>query len=125
MTMTKTLLILVAAGALISLACFSLLGVMDGMDHVWPWHSAMESGPRASRDLPFVGSERLDIGYPAEITVTQGAQPRFTVAGPKDLIDRLSLDGGALKAPDDRGFWFGQRPGKLKIDIVSPNTHEF
>jgi hypothetical protein len=129
--MTKTLLILVAAGALISIACFSLLGAMGGFHHFRgpaPWRSvASLDGPTTSRNLPFAGGERLDMSYPAEITMTQGPQPRFTVTGPKGLVDQLSLDGAHLKTPDEGGFPFAfNRPhGKLSIDIVSPNTHEF
>jgi hypothetical protein len=123
-----------AAGALVCVACFTLLGLMGGLDRAvrgMPWHGAWrgdwrDAGPQTSRDLPFAGGQRLDIAYPAEITVTQGPQPRFTVTGPKGLIDRLRLEDGVLKSDDEPGFLFGRhRHGRLRIDIVTPDTREF
>ncbi len=125
--MVKKLLILVAAGAVVSFACFFVVNLTGGLRPPWSHHGSWKDydGPETSRTLPFAGAERLDISYPAEITVTQGPQARFTVTGPKDLLDDLSLTDGRLTGPDD-GFHFGHHHhGRLRIDIVSPNTHEF
>ena len=129
--MSKKLLIVAAVCALISMACFSALNLLGGFHrglfgHGMPWRQDWtEEGPDMSRDLPFAGAERLDISYPAEIVYTQGAQPRFTVTGPKRLIDNLKLDGGSLYGPD-HGFHFGRHHHRdLHITIVSPNTREF
>lgn len=135
--MTKKLLVVVAVGALISMACFTFLSILgfpskfDGPPWAGGWRGnwrddARDPGPDVSRNLPFTGSERLDIAYPAEITVTQGPQARFTVTGPKDILDELRLDGGDLEGPDGPHFRWGRHyRGRLRIDIVSPNTHEF
>jgi hypothetical protein len=127
--MYKNLLIVAGAAALISILCFSILAALGGLGSLWrpgPWDRWTDTGPVVTRDLPFSGAERLDIADPAEITFTQGAQPRFTVTGPKALVDALRLDGGTLEGPDGPSFVFQRhRHGRLRIDIVSPNTREF
>src|SRR4051794_13502087 len=98
--MVKKLLVLMAAGAIVSLVCFSLLGMIGGRRALsgggpwrfgpWgDWREGRDPGPEASRDLAYAGSPRLDVYYPAEITYTQGDQPRFTVTGPQRLLDQL------------------------------------
>jgi len=138
--MIKKLLVVFAAAGLISMVCFSLLGILGGFPHSWggppPWATGdwdgdwrdhgRDQGAEISRNLPFTGSDQLEISYPAEITVTQGPEARFTVTGPQRLVDQLKLDDGVLSLPYDRRFrWNRHNEGRLKIDIVSPNTHKF
>jgi hypothetical protein len=143
--MIKKLLVVFAAAALISMACFTVLGIM-GIPAAWGpqgfgangppwangnWGNGRNAGPEVTRNLPFTGSDRLDIYYPAEITVTQGPEARFTVTGPQYLLDQLRLEGGALTTDNYAGGWrpgrrWGPRyNGRLQIEIVSPNTYEF
>ncbi len=141
--MIKRLLVVFATAAVISLACFTLLGVMGGFppkfnDAPWgpgwrgPWggrHGDWDaSGPSTSRNLAYTGGYKLEIYYPAEITVTQGPQARFTVTGPQGLLDRLVLENGVLYGPRGPRWNWGPGPdgdGRLRIDIVTPDTHEF
>jgi len=135
--MVKKLLVVVAVGALVSMVCFTVLHILGVPSNFAgpPWaggwrgnwrDDARNDGPDISRNLPFTGSERLDIAYPAEITVTQGPQARFTVTGPRYILDELRLNGGELEGPDGPHFRWGRHyHGRLRIDIVSPNTHEF
>jgi hypothetical protein len=134
--MVKKLLVLMAAGAIVSIVCFSVLGMMGGFAAMrngpwnWgDWGDRRDPGPETTRDLPFSGSPRIDIGYPAEITYIQGDQPRFTVTGPQRVLDELRLDDGDLTGPDGRdGPRFRSRRGgggRLWITITGPNPHEF
>jgi hypothetical protein len=141
--MIKKLLVVFAAAALISMTCFTFLHILGGFPPGWrgppwgdgdwrgnwrgDWRGRRDLGPEVTRNLPFTGGDRLDIYYPAEITFTQGPQPRFTVTGPQGLLDQLTLGNGVLRGPDRHGFrWGGPGwDGRLRIDIVSPNTHEF
>lgn len=135
--MTKQLLILVAGGALVCFVSFSLLNIVGGF-HGPPWRHGMvwsgtwddrAVGPDVTRDLPWTGGDRLDIGYPAEITFTQGPQAKFTVTGPKGLVDVLRMDGDALDTPDDTDdfpfFMHHHSHRRLKITITGPSLHEF
>lgn len=128
--MIRKLLILVAAGALLSFVCFTVLGMMGGFDSAFMWrdHGSMftgdDEGPVATRDLPWAGSETLHIAHSAVVTYTQGPTPKFTVSGPKKRIDRITLDGDTLSEPYvHHNFWDDDDP--VRVTITSPNTHVF
>jgi len=142
--MIKRLLVVFAAAAVISMACFAILGVMGGFpqnfEGPWgpgpgwrgPWggrgRAWNDDGPVTTRNLAYTGGYKLVVSYPAEITVTQGPQARFTVTGPQGLLDRLSLQDGVLWAPNGPRWRWGRGPGddgRLRIDIVTPDTREF
>jgi len=141
--MIKKLLVVMAASAIVCLVCVSVLGMMGGFQALnngpwnWgPWNDGRDdrdSGPEATRDLAYSGSTRLDIYYPAEITYTQGDQPKFTVTGPQYLLDQLRLEDGDVRLDGDRNFrgrprfrWNGRHNGgRLRIEITAPNLHEF
>lgn len=139
--MIKKLLVVMAASAIVSFACIALLGMMGGLaawSNAGPWNWGPwgeggngnyrgDAGPEITRDLAFTGSDRLDIGYPAEITYTQGPQTRFTVTGPQYILDQLRLEDGGRVIWDGWGQrgWGRRFRGRLHIDITSPNLHEF
>jgi hypothetical protein len=84
-----------------------------------------DPGPQVTRTLSYSGSDRLEIAYPAEITVTQGPTPSFTVTGPQHIVDDLQLNDGVLEGQygryrNGRGY-----SGRLTITVVTPNTREF
>ena len=140
--MIKKLLVVFISAALISMVCFTLLSVMGGFPSTlngppwgngdWGWRNGRHgrwdmTGPETSRNLTYAGGYKLEFDYPAEITVTQGPQARFTVTGPQGLLDRLTLENGTLYGPrHPRWNWgSGDHGGRLKVDIVTPDTHEF
>ncbi|MGZ3276279.1 MAG: GIN domain-containing protein [Caulobacteraceae bacterium] len=138
--MIKKLLVLMAASAIVAFASISVLGMIGGFEAMnrgpmgnWgPWADwgnnryGRDPGPETTRDLAYAGSDQLNIGYPAEITVTQGPQTRFTVTGPQYILDQLRLENGTVlwDGWGQRG-WGRRFRGRLRIDIVSPNLHEF
>lgn len=138
--MIKKLLVVMAASAIVCLVCVTVLGMVGGFQALnngpwnWgPWNDGnggrygRDAGPETTRDLTFAGSDRLDIGYPAEITYTQGPQTRFTVTGPQYVLDQLRLEDGGRVIWDGWGQrgWGRRFRGRLHIDITSPNLHEF
>jgi hypothetical protein len=142
--MIKKLLVVMAASAIVAFVCITVLCMIGGFQALnngpWnfgPWGDwrdgrGPDSGPETTRDLAYSGSSRLDIYYPAEITYTQGDQPKFTVSGPQYLLDQLRLDDGQLTVdgPRFRGRprfrWNGRNGnGRLRIEITAPNLHEF
>jgi hypothetical protein len=142
--MIKKLLVVMAASAIVCIVCVSVLGMMGGFQALnngpwnfgpWnDWRDGRDPGPETTRDLAYNGSTQLDIYYPAEITYTQGDQPKFTVTGPQYLLDDLRLDDGELTVGNGPGYR-GRRPrfrwngryngGRLRIEITAPNLHEF
>ena len=129
--MIKKLLVLMAAAGLVSFACFTVLAMMGGfqaINNFGPWgdwrDGGRDPGPETTRNLAYTGGPRLDIYYPAEITYTQGDQPRFTVTGPQYLLDQLRLDNDQLMMSDGprnrpRFRWNRRYNGRLRIDMVS------
>ncbi|HEY4030753.1 MAG TPA: DUF2807 domain-containing protein [Caulobacteraceae bacterium] len=133
--MVKKLLVLLAASALVSLVSFTVLNMMGGFKSLgdggpwnlgsWgEWHDNRDAGPETTRDLAYAGSPRLDIYYPSEITYTQGDQPRFTVTGPKALLDQLRLENDQLTIGDHH-FRGSRSDDRLRIEVVAPSLHEF
>lgn len=135
--MVKKLLVLMAASAIVSVVCFTVLGMMGGFEAVnrgpwgnwgpWAdWRGDGNPGPQSTRDLAYSGGPRLNIYYPAEITYTQGPTAKFTVTGPQRLLDQLRLEDGELTLDGGPRYrWNRRGGGRLRIDIVSPDTHEF
>src|SRR6185312_3440231 len=139
--MIKNLLVLLAASAIISFACITVLGMIGGFaafSQAGPWNwgpwgdvsDGRDAGPDITRDLAYSGSTRLNIYYPAEITYTQGDQTKFTVTGPQYLLDQLRLDDGELTVDGPRfgrrqHFRWGRNNGRLRIEITGPNLHDF
>ncbi len=126
--MTRTLLIIVAVGALVSLVCLGMVHALGGFkinisddDH----GSVTAQGPAVSRDLPWKGGGSLRIAVPSTITYTQGPVTRFTVTGPKSVVDALTLDDdGELSSPDNH-HWRFDHDRRLTVVVTSPNTHDF
>src|SRR5215469_10992075 len=128
--MIKKLFVVMAASVVVAFACMMVLGMIGGFAALnngpwnWgPWNDGRgrDPGPETTRDLAYSGSDRLDIYYPAEITYTQGDQPKFTVTGPQFLLDELRLDDGELRV-DGSGFrgrprfrWNGRNSGRLRV----------
>ena len=142
--MIKRLLIVCASAAVISMVCFTFLGVMGGFpdgfnngpwgNGNWNWgRGPRDTGPTVTRSLPYSGSSRLEVAYPADITYTQGDQPSFSITGPQNVIDDLQLNDGVLESSHGPGRHYrwggpwGRRDngGRLTITVVGPSTHEF
>jgi hypothetical protein len=130
--MIRRLLILVAVGALVSIACFSALSVTGGLRTMFARHDhgkiviGDEDGPIETRDMPWAGSETLHIDNSAAVvTYIQGPTPKFTVTGPKSRVDQLGLNGDTLTGSDIRFRFSDNDDGLIHITITSPNTHIF
>lgn len=110
--MVRILLVTFAVGFLIAIGCLAgavSLGVYDQPIRMGPWRAAQVSdeleamdrvdwtGPDAVREIVWSGADGLDVNVPAEVTFTQGPQPKVTVIGPAGAIDRVELDGGRLR----------------------------
>lgn len=72
------------------------------------------------RDLDWRGDE-LHVILPARATVTQGPTQRLTVSGPRDLVDRVYLDGDSVRLrPNGLWFWNDDARG-LVIQASAPS----
>jgi hypothetical protein len=125
--MTRTLLVIAALGAIISILCFGALHALGGLDRLFHRHHGDDRGiPQATRDLPWAGSETLHIDNSAAIvTYIQGPTPKFTVTGPRARIDGLTLDGDTLSGSNIHWSLSDNPSDEIHITVVSPNTHTF
>lgn len=146
--MVRKLLLVFAVAIVTSMVCFTILGVI-GFSANGPWgngpwgngpwgdwkggwrgwrDAGRDPGPEVTRNLPYSGGDRLEVAFPADITVTQGDPARFTITGPQVLLDELELNDGVLQSRYGPGHGYGwprRYHGRLTIDVVTPNTHEF
>jgi hypothetical protein len=132
--MIRRLLILVAVGAIVSIACFTAVGLMGGLGAMFGHHRHGkisigvddDAHPQTTRDLPWAGSETLHIdNSAAKITYIQGPTPKFTVAGPKYRVDAMKLADDTLTGSDIHWSLSDNHTDEIHITITSPNTHRF
>lgn len=125
--MIRKLLIVFVGGGVIAIAAFALLDRTGGFN----WHSAHDkaSGPQATRDLPWTGTEALHLDNSAAIvTYIQGPTPKFTVTGPANRISALAINGDTVTGSDIHwtlGFDDDDDMGKIHMTVTGPNTHAF
>ncbi len=91
------------------------------------WHTrhgsdarSPDGGGASQRELTWPGGHRLYVDVPADVTYTQGAQPKLTISGPKDLVDRISVQDGVIEAHD-----FDDDDARLKITLTAPDVQSF
>ncbi len=79
-----------------------------------------DDGPRATRDLPWEGSDTLKIDAFAQVSYVQGPARTVRLEGPAALVDRVTVKDGRIDFEGRR--WKG---GALKIVIEAPDVKSF
>jgi hypothetical protein len=151
--MIKTLFIIAGAGIVLataSLAGAAALGGADLRKNDWTWSVVENDGggdnfrmqrgggqPDVTRTLSWTGADRLQIEVPGKVVYIQGATAGVTVTGPKDLADRIRIDGDRLTLDEDghteRGYirWSGDgihvwsAEDRLQITVTAPAVTSF
>jgi hypothetical protein len=142
--MIRILALIAGIGFILSVACLAGAAALGGNDirHGWrmpeSWRvhirdddgSEVTFGPdgveereanRTTRTLTWVGGQRLEVSLPASIHYTQAAGPvRLTVSGPRELVDRVRLDGPRLHADGPMGF-----RRRLRVEMTAPDVSTF
>ncbi|HVN01126.1 MAG TPA: DUF2807 domain-containing protein [Caulobacteraceae bacterium] len=141
--MIRPLLLITGASFVLALACFAGAAALGGHDvfHRWgAWRHtawtfdgdhgrwrryddgrATDATP-ATREIAWTGGDRLELDAPADVQYTQAAGPaKLVVTGPKDLVDRLALDGSELTLRDG----YGWDAGRLSIVMTAPAVSRF
>ena len=110
------------------------IDISDDHDHVSVGRGSDngdEGGDATSRDLVWSGGDALQIDVPAEVTFTQaaaGAGGSVKVIGPKDLVDRVTLENGRLGLRDGDGdivFHARRDSDQLSIEVIAPGVRSF
>lgn len=121
--MIRGLILVAVGGAALSMACFATAAVRGPTT----WHvSAFDllddddgpTAPEASHQLDWKGGEALAFEVPASIVYTQGPVPGITVSGPRDIVDRVTLNGDVLGM--DHIHHHHWHNGHLRIVVTAP-----
>ncbi|MFS3134414.1 GIN domain-containing protein [Gluconacetobacter sacchari] len=122
--MIRGLILVAVGGAFLSMACFAVAAVRGPIN----WHFAAldlldddDDGPAASaasHRIDWKGGEALTFEVPASIVYTQGPAAGITVSGPRDIVDRVTLNGDVLGM--DHAVHHHWHNGHLRIVVTAP-----
>ena len=140
--MVRLLIIVSVASFVLCVACFAIVSALGGADlvrHNWRWdwsddnwdrdrdhrHYSRASwdGPTITRDVAFTGAREVKISVPADITYTQGPQGSLRITGPREIVDRIEVNGGEIGLPGYHGW--GRRGQRVRIVMTGPDTRAF
>ena len=79
-----------------------------------------EAGPVVTRDYVWSGGDRLEIDAPADVQYSQGPTSKITVTGPKDELDRLTIQHGKITYQG-----WAMDPRLIKIIMTAPDVTHF
>jgi hypothetical protein len=150
--MTRTLLIIAGAAFVLALATLSGAAAIGGRElanHGWAWtirdgddsvRFERENGarqPDVTKALAWTGGSSLILDLSADVTYVQGAQAGVVVTGPKDVVDRVRLEGSRLSMLnggrhervvfgwDDNGPTGVADSERLRIVVTAPSVTDF
>jgi hypothetical protein len=79
-----------------------------------------------TRDLGWRGGESFGVAMSARTTFTQGPVARIVVSGPREVVERIILDGDTVRVRNDRPWsWNVNRYGPVTITASGPNVRAF
>lgn len=153
--MIRTLITIAFASFILAVACLAgaaALGGRDIAENGWSVPSdwvfrvtddgdgqriqRVPAAERTSRDIPWSGGEALILDLPADVTYEQSDKPGVTVTGPRDIVDRVVVDGGRITftgdgaGPDDvtidlNGVRIVDAGDRLRITVRAPAVNNF
>lgn len=110
--MIRTLLIIAGAAFVLALATLGGAAAIGGRDlanHGWTWtlhdrdgdsvRFERENGarqPDVTKTLAWTGGKSLVLDLSADVTYVQGAEAGVVITGPKDLVDRVRVEGSRI-----------------------------
>lgn len=141
--MVRLLIIVSVASFVLCVACFAIVSALGGADlarHGWRWDwsddnwdrdhdhkrwsRAAWDGPSITRDVAFTGASEVEINVPADVTYTQAPQGSLRITGPREIVERIEVEGGEISLPGYHG-WGRHRGGRLQIVMTGPDTRSF
>lgn len=151
--MIRTLLIIAGAAFVLALATLGGAAAIGGRDlanHGWAWTLHDKDGdsvrferengarqPEVTKTLAWNGGTSLILDLSADVIYVQGAQAGVVITGPKDIVDRVRVEGSRIfMAEGDHGErvtfgWDSNGPtGRadselLRIVVTAPSVTDF
>ena len=134
--MIRALVIVAVGGLVMSVVLISAALAIGGPEVIsrgaWNWdmhwdghhhhfgHPVAPLKDEATRDVPWTGGEALEINAPADVAYVQAAGPaKLTISGPKDLLDRVQVEGGRVTL---EGMTLGRG---LHVALTAPGVKRF
>lgn len=118
--MIRTMITIAFASFILAVACLAgaaALGGKEIAENGWEvpskWHFRVHddngrqriervgASERVTRTLDWNGGETLVLDLPADITYVQGETAKVVIEGPKDYVDRITLEGGRFGLKGD------------------------
>jgi hypothetical protein len=137
--MIRALLMIAAAGFVVSLVTLSAAVGITGPDKVlhgaWTWgpdgwgdrgevrvdRENRDDGPHATRDVAWSAGDTLKVELPADVQYTQAPGPaKMTITGPRDAVDDVEFKDGEIRYRNDQ-----DDDADLKIVIQAPSVTHF
>ena len=155
--MIRTLITIAFASFILAVACLAgaaALGGRDIAENGWTvpsdWVFRIQDDPggeggtrirrvaaseRITRDLPWTGGDSLTLELPADVTYVQSTESRITLSGPKDVVERVVVDGGRIDFSeasegsditiDLNGVRMVDDADRLRITVSGPKVTRF
>lgn len=145
--MIRVLVIIAAAGAVISAMAFTgavalggteplrngwlIADILDGMgdghdsdlDHRW------RDAPVARREMDWTGTDTLQVDLTAHVTYVQGPERTIVITGPEPLVNMVMVEGGRLRehehSPGDLGRALRRGGKPIRVVITAPDVSRF
>lgn len=135
--MIRSLFIIAAAALVLTIVCLGGAAAIGGREvarNGWnisgdgwtivqgdfEWDAADED--IVTREIAWDGGEALTFDLSARVIYAQGDQPSITVAGPSDVVDRVTFEGGRFTLEEGARSGRHSRP---RITIVAPAVSTF
>lgn len=155
--MIRTLITIAFASFILAVACLAgaaALGGRDIAENGWTvpsdWVFRIQDEPggeggtrirrvaaseRITRDLPWTGGDSLTLELPADVTYVQSAEAKITLSGPKDVVERVVVEGGRIAFSeagegsditiDLNGVRMVDDADRLRITVSGPKVTRF
>lgn len=116
--MIRALIVAAVGGALLSVGCFSAMHALGPVSLDLP-HFVLgtdtDTGPQATRAIPWSGGDALRISVPCRVIYTQGPAASISVEGPESYVGQVRMSGSEISGPEGNVTNWGRRNVVLRI----------
>lgn len=154
--MIRTMSIIAFASFILAVGCLAGAAALGGREiaqNGWTipgdWHirirdhdghgrvERVESAERVTRELAWNGTDSLVLDLPADVAYVQGDAAKVVIEGPKDVVERITLEGGRFGLAGDavdssgdvtidlNGIRVLDAGDRVRITVTAPKVTDF
>lgn len=108
------------------IAAVALLGLALSGPQLAVAQGQASRGAAVTRSFTWSGGHSLRVSAPADVIYTQAGAPGIVISGPKDLVDRVRVEGGRIYM--ERNWSWGRIDwgrDRLAVSVTAPNLDSF